>query len=520
MSPPRPRPTSNPPRLLGELAERYHWRWHQPDSGVAVSGISLDSHTVMPGDLFVALPGRAHHGARFAPEALAAGARAILTDPDGLEALDAIDSSIPVAVVDHPREGLGQLAADIYDPGVELPPVLAVTGTNGKTSVVFFLDDIARSMGLVSSMSNTHERRIGDERISTPLTTPEAPDLQALLAVSAERGAALMALEASAQAIERQRLDGVSVAVAGFTNLSHDHLEDYGDMERYFATKAALFDPPVTRCAVVSLETDWGQRLARQLSIPVVTLGRPDQSPTWSLEVTESSLEGTAFVLRGPTGTISSSVRALGEHMVRNAALAIVMLVEAGFDPATLEAAVGRTAGGIQRVIPGRLERVSAGSDVAVFVDAGRSPDAYQHTLSTLRPLCSGKLIVVCGTSGNRDRSKRSEMGRLAAHYGDVVIVSDDDPRKEDPAQIRADLLAGMTQADAAVVVEEIPEQERAIRRAIELAAPGDTVVWIGPGSQSYRDVGGERLAFSARQEAQQALIEAGYLDQAGQVAT
>ena len=518
MSLPRLRPTSHQPQALSDLAERHHWRWHQPDLGVSVTGISLDSQTVQPGDLFVALPGRAQHGARFAPAALDAGARAILTDPDGLQVLGKIDSAVPIAVVDQPREKLGQLAAEIYDPGVALPPVLAVTGTNGKTSVVFFLDDIARAMGLVSAMSNTHERRIAHERISTPLTTPEAPDLQALLAVAAEAGAQLMALEASAQAIERQRLDGVSVAVAGFTNLSHDHLEDYGDMDRYFSTKAALFDPQVTRSAVVSLETEWGERLARHTSVPVVTVGRPDQSPTWALELTESSLEGTSFVLRGPSGQISSSVRALGEHMVRNAALAIVMLIEAGYGLEHLEAAIGLAAGGIRRVVPGRLERVSGASDLAVFVDAGRSPDAYQHTLSTLRPLCSGRLIVVCGTSGNRDRSKRAEMGRIAAHYGDVVLVSDDDPRREDPAHIRADILAG-ARGESDTVVEEIPEQERAIRRAIELAAPGDTVVWIGPGSQSYRDVGGQRLPFSARHEAQAALIDAGYLDQASEVA-
>ena len=518
MSTARPRPTTHSPRPLGELGQMFSWRWHQPATGHAVTGVCLASSNVQPGDLFVALAGRSQHGATHAAEALANGAVAILTDAAGAQHLGPLDPTIPVAVVDNPRTQLGSLAAAIYAPGVALPPVLAVTGTNGKTSVTFFLDEIARSLGLVSGMSNTHERRIGQERVSTPLTTPEAPDLQALLALAAERGVQLMALEASAQAIERHRLEGIVAQVAGFTNLSHDHLEDYGDMDRYFSTKAQLFAPAMARRAVVSLETPWGERLAGQLDIPVVTIGRPDQAPTWSVEVISSGLEASVFRLSGPGGVIDSSVRALGEHMVRNAALAIVMLIEAGYSVEQLLEAIGVEAGGIRRVVPGRLEQVSGNSELVVCVDAGRSPDAYRQTLSSLRAQAPAQLIVVCGTSGNRDRTKRAEMGRIAAEYGDVVIVSDDDPRREDPAQIRADLLAGAREITKGTV-EEIPSQEQAIRRAVQLAVPGDVIVWIGPGSQSYRDVGGVREPFSARIEAQRALAEAGYLEDVGSVA-
>ncbi len=518
MSTPRPRPTNVTPHSLQRLGDEFSWRWSRSPAHVSVTGVSLDSHSVQPGDLFVALPGRHHHGAVFASQALASGAVAVLSDDSGVDQLGNLDASVPVAIASDPRGHLGSLAARIYDPGQALPPVLAVTGTNGKTSVVFFLDEIARALGLVSGMSNTHERRIGDERVSTPLTTPEAPDLQALLALAAQRGVQVMSVEASAQAIERARLEGVVAEVAGFSNLSHDHLEDYGDMDHYFATKSRLFSPQMARRAVVSLETAWGEKLQGVSSIPVVTVGSPEHSPTWSVEITQRSAEKTSFRLSGPEGRLDSSVRALGEHMVRNAALAIVMLIEAGYPLADLRDAIGDQAGGIDRVIPGRLERVSAESDVAVFVDAGRSPDAYRHSLGTLRAVADSALLVVCGTSGNRDRTKRAQMGQIAAEFADTLIVSDDDPRQEDPAQIRADLLSGASRVPD-VHLEEIPSQEEAIRRAVQLAQPGDVIAWIGPGSQSYRDVAGQRQPFSARAEAQAALLEAGYINSVGDVA-
>ncbi len=328
-----------------------------------------------------------------------------------------------------------------------------------------------------------------------------------------------MALEASAQAIERDRLDGLRVAVAGFTNLSQDHLEDFGDMDTYFDTKAALFSSRYSDKAVISLETPWGQRLAGQTTIPAVTVGDAHHKPTWTLEILERSVDGSSFRLTGPAGVLDTSIPSLGDHMVRNAALALVMVAEAGYSLDAISAAVGRTHGGIHRVVPGRIEKVSGPSPIAVFVDAGRSPDAYQQTLSTVAGVTSGRVIVVCGTSGNRDRTKRAQMGQIAASIATHVVISDDDPRSEDPAQIRADIIAGVTQVDGASF-EEVASQEHAIRRAIATAQPGDSIVWIGPGSQSYRDVGGVREPFSARHEAQLALVEAGYLDKQQPVAS
>ena len=519
MTTPRPRPSTHTPRSLRELGEQAKWSWLGDPGDAQATGVSLSSSAIEPGDIFVAVAGRSAHGATYVDQAIAAGAVAILTDPDGGMLLGTDPPIVPVAIGDNPRAALGSLARTLYDPGVALPPVLAVTGTNGKTSVVFYLDAIARAMGLTSALSNTHERRIGDQSVTTPLTTPEAPELQALLALAAERGVELMALEASAQAIERDRLDGLRVAVAGFTNLSHDHLEDFGDMDTYFRTKAALFSPRYSDTAVISLETPWGERLARETEIPAVTLGHREQDPTWVLDILERSVDGTSFRLTGPEGVIDTSIPSLGDHMVRNAALALVMVVEASYSLDAVSAAVGEQQGGIQRVVPGRIEKVSGQAPISVFVDAGRSPDAYQHTLSTVAEVTEGNLIVVCGTSGNRDRSKRAAMGEIAATIAAHVVVSDDDPRVEDPAQIRADVISGVTQVEGASF-DEVPSQELAIRRAVAIAEPGDSIVWIGPGSQSYRDVGGQREPFSARHDAQLALVEAGYLDAAKPVAS
>ena len=496
-----PRPTQSQPVPLHTLVEEFDLDHRHGSLDAAVSGVSLSSGDIQEGDLFVAVAGRASHGASFVGDAVNAGAAAVLTDHEGAAE---IDTDVPVMVHPAPRACLGRIAKKIYDPGVPLPAVFAVTGTNGKTSVALYLEAIARQMGLSTALSTTHERRILDDAFRTPLTTPEAPELHAMLAVAAERGVQVMALEASAQAVQRHRLDGLTAAVAGFTNLSHDHFEDFGDLETYLGVKAQLFTPTHASRAVISLESVWGKELAAKLQIPFTTIGDDASGAEWHLDFSDS-LEHEAFRLSGPEGDISSFTRSLGWHMARNAALAALMLSEGGFGVEAVARAIDSSSGGIDVVIPGRLERVSGRHDIAVYVDAGRSEDAYRHTFQTLRRHHSGRLIVVCGTSGDRDRSKRPLMGRVAAESADVVIVTDDDPRREDPAQIRADLLQGAREVPQAHI-EEIADPTQAISRAVSLATAGDAVVWMGPGSQTYRDVGGVKQEFSATNEARSAL--------------
>jgi len=242
----------------------------------------------------------------------------------------------------------------------------------------------------------------------------------------------------------------------------------------------------------------------------VTTLGEVGSGAQWTFQILERSATGWSFQFHAGEGVLSTKISMLGSHMVNNAALAIAMVVRAGFSLDALHGAIGLEAGGIDLIVPGRLERVSGGAPVRVFVDAGRSQDAYENTFDTLRASFDGRLIVVCGTSGNRDRTKRPLMGQSAARWADVVIVTDDDPRMEEPAQIRSDLLEGARAEPGSLVLEQ-PQPEVAIRDAVNMAQEGDVVVWMGPGSQSYRDVRGVREPFSARAEARAALVEAGY---------
>jgi UDP-N-acetylmuramoyl-L-alanyl-D-glutamate--2,6-diaminopimelate ligase len=432
-----------------------------------------------------------------------------------------VEPGTALIVVEAPRAHLGAISAEIYgtsDLGSIV--VAAVTGTNGKTSTAFLLDALMRGLGWITALSTTAERAVAGVPYKSTLTTPEAPDIHAMLALAKEKGAMGLAIEVSAQALDKNRLDRLMVDVAGFTNLSHDHFEDFGGMENYLDAKAALFTPSHARKAVICVDTPWGQRLAERTEIPLWTLGASSSTavgnhPHWSYAIVSSVGDTTSFTLSSPEGeSIELSAPIIGEHMVANAALATVMLLVSGVAPSDISRAMGPGTQGIPVFVPGRSERVSGSSGPQVFIDAGRSEDAYRATLETLRARTPGKLVMVCGTSGNRDPSKRPHMGAAAARLADVVIVTDDDPRREDPATIRAGLLEGVRSIEGATW-HEIPDPSEAIRVALVGLGEGDTVLWSGPGSQNYRDIGGEKIPFSARDEARQALTEAGYTPEA-----
>lgn len=508
-----PRPAHPTPRSMRELADSLGVILQGPDC--AISGIALHAGLVQPGDLFVALSGATRHGIDFWPDARNAGATALLTDAAGLEAIG--DDSHSVIVVDTPRAVLGKVSQFVYDTAdIGDFRIFGVTGTNGKTSTAFFLDALMRTLGWTTALSTTAERAVAGVGYISTLTTPEAPDIHAMLALAREKGATGLAIEVSAQALDKNRLDHVVADVAGFTNLSHDHFEDFGGMDAYLAAKAALFTPARARRAVVCIDTSWGQRVAAQTPLPVWTVGAADTValegvPHWTWVDASSSDDTTAFSLLSPEGeTLQLTVPVIGDHMVANAALALVMMVQGGVSLTELRDALGQQP--LSVYLPGRLERVSGQRGPEVYVDAGRSEDAYIATLRTLRRRTTGRVIMVCGTSGNRDASKRPLMGRAAARGADIVIVTDDDPRHEEPSAIRAGLLDGARSVPGAEV-HEIPDPSAAISFAVSLAVPGDCVVWCGPGSQAYRDISGTKVPYSARDQARSALAQAGWSD-------
>jgi len=475
-----------------------------------VTGVALDSGAVQPGDLFVALPGAHGHGADHAADALAAGAVAVLTDEPGRGRAAA--TGLPVLVTSDLRRRLGAAAAAVYGTR-DLPfPLFGVTGTNGKTSTVHLLAALMQGIGWRTAMSSTAERHVAGVQVPSRLTTPEAPELHAFLATAVEAGVDGAALEVSAQGLSRHRVDGVRFDVVGFTNLSHDHLDDYADMDDYLAAKAALFRTERARCGVASLDSHAGARIVRTADVPVATItSRADTSADWHVRVIEQRADRTRFCLHGPDGrSLTTEVPLLGVHMAANTGLAIVMLVEAGVPFDALADALGPR---LDVVIPGRMSDASAPTGPRVFVDFAHTPDAFAKSLAAVRAFTRGPVVIVLGADGDRDPSKRSAMGHAAATGADTVIVADHHPRFEDPDPIRAAILAGARAAGAHDVVE-IADPARAIRRAIAAAGASGAVYWAGPGLTEYRDIRGEHVPYSSFRDARAALAEAGYGDE------
>lgn len=504
------RPETPKPRSLEELAAAFNLEVRGDIVGRVVTGVSIASGSVEPGDLYVGVPGRNAHGASYAGAAREAGASALLTDEAGADA--ASGSGLPILVTADARALLGEVAAWIHETVDNPACMLAVTGTNGKTSVVYLMFAILKQLGVTAGLTSTAERRIGDVAVTSSLTTPEASELHALLARMREAGVGAVAIEVSAQALTRHRVDGLIFDVAGFTNLSHDHLDDYGSLDAYFDAKLALFQPDRARRGVVTVDSDWGRQLVERSGIPVTTLSSSPKIPAdWVMEVTEADARHTRFTLSGPRGRLETSVPLLGWYMAANAALAIVMLVEAGWSLTEIDAAL-TPSGQIDAYIPGRAERISGDRGPTVYIDYGHSPDAFLNTLAAIRTSTSGRVIMLFGADGDRDPTKRVDMGAIAARGSDALVITDFHPRFEDPATIRAVLLAAARDAVPGGELYEEGDPRAAFRLALSLAGDDDAILYAGPGHEDYHEVAGVKIPYSARDDAREALREAGWL--------
>ena len=514
--PPILRPEHPTPRPLVGLVQEFGLEYRGDLDGVEVTGATLSTNDLHPGDLFVGVQGVKAHGAGFAAQAAEHGAVAIVTDEAGAEL--ASDSGLPIILVPSPRAALGEIAAWVYRTDDDQPLLFGVTGTNGKTSTSYLLEAVLRQLGLVTGLSTTAERHIGELSVVSLLTTPEATEMHALLARMREAGVRAVAVEVSAQALSRHRVDGLVFDVAGFTNLSHDHLDDYSDMETYFAAKLPLFEPEHAKRGVVCLDSPYGRRVVEASRIPVTTIatvGHASEedlaSAEWVVEVLEETAAYTGFRLTGPDGReLITREPLIGWHMAANAALAIVMLVEAGFELEAIGQALAADEG-IRAYLPGRTERVSGDRGPSVYVDFGHSPDAFENTLAAVRKFTTGRTIMVFGADGDRDATKRHDMARVAAEGSDILVITDHHPRFEDPTSIRKTLLEGAALAEHQPEIHEVSPPEQAIRVAVGLAKEGDSILWAGPGHQDYRDIQGVRTPYSARDEARAALREAGW---------
>ena len=507
---PVPRPLSGLAELLGVGRTASSRVGDQNEPG-RLSGVTLDSRAVRPGDLYAALPGTRTHGALYSDQAVAAGAVAILTDPDGRD--QAARAGVPVFVVASPRDRLGDVSCWIYGDPSHRMTMIGVTGTAGKTTTSYLCEAGLRVGGHTTGLIGGVEIKIGPQTSPAALTTPEAPDLQALLAVMVERGVTAAAMEVSSHSLALGRVAGTRYGVAVFTNLSQDHLDFHAGFEDYFRAKARLFTPKYSAVGVVNVADRYGRRLVAEATVPIVTFCADPASGAypradWRAADVRCGADGSTFRVIGPGGVeADASVTLPGEFNVANALAAIVALVEGGVDLADAVDGVAGCPG-----VPGRLAKValSSGKDGRssvtgmwsglpdAFVDYSHKPGAVEAVLTALRPVTSGELIVVLGCGGDRDRGKRPLMGAAAARLADVAILTSDNPRSEDPLAILAEMLAGVLgvpQGERARLIIE-PDRAAAIDLAISLAGKGDVVLVAGKGHETGQYVGGAVLPF------------------------
>ena len=454
-----------------------------------VTGIAYDSRAVQPGQLFVALKGLRADGTTFSSEAIARGASAVVSEQPA-----PADVHVPWIVVRDARLALALLAAAFHgDPSRDMR-VVGITGTNGKTTSAHLLASIFEAAGVRCGVLGTVGYRIGDDVRESTRTTPEAPDVQALLREMVDRGCGACVLEVSSHALALRRVDGMTFAAGVFTHLPRDHLDFHGDMDEYFAAKRRLFEMlPRDAPSLLNADDPRGLELVGAGGRPVTyALTKPADITSGPVTF---SLDGLAFEVRTPRGTVRVRSKLVGRPNVYNilAAVAAATALDLPFD--AVERGLASLSG-----VPGRFELVSAPGDaVTVVVDYAHTDDALRNLLETARPLSRGRLITVFGCGGDRDRTKRPLMGVVSGRLSDVIVITSDNPRSEDPSRIIDEIRRGITpdtQRDSGAGVLTIVDRRAAIAKAIELARPGDLVLVAGKGHEKYQVIGDRVLPF------------------------
>lgn len=483
------RPRHHPGLALDVLA---------PGASGRVSGVCLDSRAVQPGDLYVALPGAHAHGAAFAAQAVARGAVAVLTDAAGAAQLrERGGAGVPVIEDADPRAAMGPLAARVYGEPSRRLQIFGVTGTNGKTSTVFLLEAALRALGRRVATIGTIGFRIDGRPVATDrgtVTTPDAPDLQGMLGYMAEAGVDAVAMEVSSHALALHRVEGIGFDVAGFTMFGQDHLDFHGTLENYFAAKARLFLNGWDRVAVVNADDPWGRRLIDLIRADgrprIVTTGVDARDADYRVLGWAAAPDArTRVSAETPAGPVAYDLSMLGDFNVRNSLTALAMVGGAGGDGALA------ASGLVDAQVPGRMQRVDLGPGrPRVIVDFAHTPQAVEAALGAL-PV-GGRRLVVLGAGGDRDPLKRGPMGAAAARNADVVFVTDDNPRTERPAAIRAAVLAGARGAGGAAEVIDGGERRSAIEAALAAAGPGDWVAVLGKGHETGQTIGTRVIPF------------------------
>ncbi|MCD4557998.1 UDP-N-acetylmuramoyl-L-alanyl-D-glutamate--2,6-diaminopimelate ligase [Schaalia sp. lx-100] len=488
-----------------------HQGWNTP-----VSGVTVNSSDIEHGWIFVAVAGLVQHGASFFPQAVAGGAVAVVTDSAGAQIIKEISTNIPVVVVQDPRFAAATIASVIHhDPATRIR-TLAVTGTNGKTTTTYLMRSALRGTYPDAALCGTVQTHVGDVEFLSQKTTAESPVVYRFLDLAAQKNLGAAIVETSSHALSLGRVHDIIFDVAVFTNLQHDHLDYYGDMENYFEAKKELFTPQHARFGVICVDDVWGQRLARETSIPHVTYAAMTDTPAdWCAREIhcDRDTHSTIFTLQSPQGdSYSLSLPILGSVNVQNAVAAFISALTLGLD---IDEVIASLAHADQ--IPGRMEIVNPTrtDQPLVIVDFAHTPEGLEWTLRTARDLTTGRVSVVFGTDGERDPSKREDLGAVAAREADVLWVTDENPRYEDPQSIRNFLLRGIDRVrpDRVDVTEVSTCRRDAVRRAILQSHVDDIVMITGKGPEWYQEIEGIKHAYSDTSTAREILQQAPSFD-------
>ena len=489
------RPVSDYVKSVSELS---NFIGIKSDLNLNFAGITSDSRSVASGDLFVALPGSSSHGARYIDEVKASGAVAVITDEAGAEL---IGTKLPVIVISNPRRILGDICSWFYGSPSSSMQLIGITGTNGKTTTTTILNQILKLAGKSTGLIGTIGVEIGPEIIKANFTTPEASELQSLLATMRERHISHVSIEVSSHALEALRIAGTKFSAVGFTNLTQDHLDFHGDMANFFAAKSKLFESQYSDLGFINIDDTYGRKLHENSKIPMISLSRENREAQWHIERIESTARGYSVAIRGTGGVlIEGEFNLIGDHNLDNLLMAVAIASQLEIDPLVIGNSLSKLKGAA-----GRLESVDIGQKFLALVDYAHTPDAVTRILATLRKSVSGRLIAVLGCGGDRDRAKRPIMGRELLEGSDLAIFTSDNPRSESPESILAEMTEGLKLKDNSVI---FVDRREAIAFAVASALPGDCVVILGKGHESGQEISGRKHAFDDRIELARAIEE------------
>ena len=465
--------------------------------GIDVRGVAYDSRQVRPGDVFVALKGLKTAGADFAADAIRQGAVAVVADRPADAA-----PSVPWVVVEDARAAMASIAAEFYGHPSRAMQVVGITGTNGKTTTAYLLRAVLEAAGKKCGLLGTVSYSVGDREMPAARTTPEAPDVQRMFRQMVDAGCHACVMEVSSHALALRRVDDTTFAAGVFTNLTRDHLDYHGDMESYFAAKRRLFDMlPAGAPGVINLDDPRGETLRRTAAKPVTyAINKPADVAPGPLTLTFQGLE---FDARTPKGTVHVHSKLVGRPNVSNILATVATATALDIPGSAIERGLATLSG-----VPGRFQLVSSGKDdIAVVIDYAHTDDALKNLLETARPLAQRRVITVFGCGGDRDRTKRPLMGAVATRLSDIVVITSDNPRTEDPARIIEEIKRGIPSAsDRSAATFAIVDRKEAIQFAIKKAEPGDLVLLAGKGHEQSQTIGSEELPFDEAAIARDAL--------------